>query len=100
MEDKQFKRTIEDFACLHCGTEVTGDGYTNHCPYCLWSKHVDINPGDRKEGCQGGMRPINIITNAGKHRIEHQCEICGEKRLIDTRPEDNFDAILSISKGE
>ncbi|MFA6992594.1 MAG: RNHCP domain-containing protein, partial [Candidatus Gracilibacteria bacterium] len=40
---KRFSRTIEDFVCEKCGAKVKGDGYTNHCPKCLWSKHVDIN---------------------------------------------------------
>ena len=57
---KQFVRRREDFVCEHCGTKVVGDGYTNHCPKCLWSKHVDIMPGDRAEDCQGLMRPIDI----------------------------------------
>lgn len=38
---KNFTRVIEDFICENCGTEVKGNGYTNHCPKCLWSKHVD-----------------------------------------------------------
>jgi Zn finger protein HypA/HybF involved in hydrogenase expression len=48
-----FKRTIEDFTCEHCGEQVTGNGFTNHCPQCLWSKHVDIDPGDRLALCGG-----------------------------------------------
>ena len=42
-----FTRKVEDFTCEHCGREVHGNGYTNHCPHCLHSKHVDVNPGDR-----------------------------------------------------
>ena len=57
---KRFNRRIEDFTCEHCGTEVHGNGYTNHCPNCLWSKHVDINPGDRAADCGGLMEPIAV----------------------------------------
>lgn len=46
---KHFTKTVEDFICAHCGTHVRGNGYTNHCPECLWSKHVDNNPGDRDQ---------------------------------------------------
>ncbi|MBR6751902.1 MAG: RNHCP domain-containing protein, partial [Alphaproteobacteria bacterium] len=44
---KQFVKRVENFTCAHCGAEVFGNGYTNHCPKCLWSRHVDNNPGDR-----------------------------------------------------
>ena len=38
----------EDFICENCGKDVEKSSYTarDHCPYCLYSKHVDINPGD------------------------------------------------------
>jgi len=42
-----FTRNIENFTCERCGAAVEGNGFTNHCPACLCSKHVDINPGDR-----------------------------------------------------
>ena len=41
---QNFKRKIEDFVCGNCGEKIKGDGYTNHCLQCLWSKHVDITP--------------------------------------------------------
>ena len=41
-----FTRNIEDFTCEHCGATVKGNGYTNHCPMCLWSKHVDVDQGE------------------------------------------------------
>ncbi|MEK7158524.1 MAG: RNHCP domain-containing protein, partial [Patescibacteria group bacterium] len=44
---RTFQRRVEDFTCESCGAQVTGDGYTNHCPQCLVSKHVDVYPGDR-----------------------------------------------------
>src|SRR3989338_8156335 len=45
---RRFQRTKEDFTCERCGFFVRGSGYTNHCPQCLWSKHVDVNPGNRQ----------------------------------------------------
>jgi hypothetical protein len=44
---RNFQRCKEDFRCGHCGHLERGDGYTNHCTACLWSAHVDIQPGDR-----------------------------------------------------
>ena len=53
---KTFQRCPEDFECGNCGHEIEGNGYTNHCTACLWSKHVDVNPGDRAADCHGLMK--------------------------------------------
>ena len=52
---KQFTMRDESFTCENCHKEVKPLGYTarDHCPYCLYSKHVDINPGDRQNTCKG-----------------------------------------------
>ena len=52
----------EEFICENCGKNVPKLGYSrrNHCPWCLHSKHVDINPGDRAEECHGDLEPIRI----------------------------------------
>ena len=74
---KKFKRTKEDFVCEQCGSPVQGNGYTNHCPQCLWSKHVDVNPGDRAAACHGLMEPIRIELKKGGYMILHRCVSCG-----------------------
>lgn len=89
-----FIRKIEDFKCLHCGNEVKGDGYTNHCPKCLWSMHVDVNPGDREEGCKSLMEPI---SSDGKE-IVHKCTKCGFVRKNKIDAGDNWDVVITISK--
>ena len=55
MNNKKFTMIDESFICENCHKKVNPLGYTarDHCPYCLYSKHVDINPGDRKESCHG-----------------------------------------------
>jgi len=93
-----FTRTIEDFACGHCGHAVKGNGYTNHCPKCLWSKHVDRNPGDRAEICGGPMEPIRIEGSATELRIIHKCVKCGIERPVRTVSEDDREAILEIAQ--
>ena len=95
---KQFTRTIEDFTCENCGTKVQGNGYTNHCPKCLWSKHVDINPGDRLNICGGMMKPVAVELDHGEYVLTHRCEICGATKRNKTLPTDNFDAIITLSK--
>jgi Zn finger protein HypA/HybF involved in hydrogenase expression len=91
----QFKRTIENFTCEHCGASVVGNGYTNHCPQCLWSKHVDVFPGDRAESCGGLMEPIGQEMANGEHDILYRCTKCGIERRNKVAADDNRD-ILAI----
>ena len=100
MQEKKFKRTREDFTCEHCGKQVRGTGYTNHCPRCLWSKHVDINPGDRRAECQGLMEPVSLETKAGGYIIVHRCAKCGHEKRNKTSPNDDYEAILKLSSGQ
>ena len=76
---KKFQRNIEDFVCEQCDVEVKGNGYTNHCHNCLWSKHVDVNPGDRSEVCQGMMKPVSFF-NERKPALLHECQVCGKEK--------------------
>jgi len=95
---KKFTRLKEDFSCEHCGMYVKGDGYTNHCPFCLWSKHVDVYPGDREEKCEGLMKPVFIETKNGTHTIVHRCVVCGYEKRNKVSKKDDFETILSISR--
>lgn len=91
-----FKRTIEDFICEYCGQQVKGNGYTNHCHQCLYSKHVDINPGDREELCGGLMKPIRVELKGTEHILIQKCIICGFERKNKVDSEDNIETILKI----
>ena len=95
---EKFIRRKEDFDCEHCGEKVLGDGYTNHCPNCLWSKHVDVHPGDRAESCGGMMKPIRIEGSTPGYRIVHRCERCREERKVNTVERDNPDALVALAK--
>lgn len=92
-----FIRNKEDFVCEHCDERVEGTGYTNHCPKCLWSKHVDVDPGDRAEQCGGMMEPIALIGSTPKYRIVHRCTKCGTVRRVDVSLSDNAEAIVALS---
>jgi hypothetical protein len=96
MQTKRFQAKVENFICKNCGHEVVGSGYTNHCPKCLWSRHVDVNPGDRAEKCHGMMKPICIDKEGEILYIMHHCEKCGFERRNKQAPDDNFDQILSL----
>jgi len=94
---KKFKRNIEDFTCENCGLQVKGNGYTNHCPRCLYSKHVDVNPGDRASLCGGLMVPIGIKIENGIFFIYQKCIKCGFIKRNSKVAADDMDKIISIS---
>ena len=93
-----FIKKVENFVCGNCGENVIGNGFTNHCPKCLWGKHVDINPGDRAESCGGMMEPIEIISEREGDSVVHKCTICGKIRKNRLSKEDNFDKAIEISQ--
>ena len=83
METKRFTKNDGGFICLNCGREVLPVGSTsrNHCPFCLWSLHVDVNPGDRANACMGLMMPVSALPDPKKgYIIVHKCQKCGEIR--------------------
>ena len=100
MEAKLFQRRKENFVCVVCGAEVVGRGYTNHCPKCLWSRHVDVNPGDRASECGGLMAPVGLEIKGGRKIILHRCEACGFERKNETAEGDDSEALIRLSAGE
>ena len=94
---KNFARKIEDFTCENCGAHVVGNGYTNHCPHCLYSKHVDINPGDRASDCQGLMKPVGIENTGKGIVIILRCCMCGSEKKNKAAENDNMDMIIKVS---
>jgi len=97
MQGKKFQKRIENFVCEKCQTFVKGTGYTDHCPNCLWSRHVDINPGDRKAKCDGLMEPIGAEIKGGGYVIHYRCQKCGHKFKVKAAPNDNFEEILRLA---
>ncbi len=93
-----FKRTIENFTCEHCGAAVAGNGYTNHCPHCLYSKHVDINPGDRAALCGGLMKAIAMESKGKDWIIVHECLLCGFRRKNRVVDADDREALIDLGK--
>jgi hypothetical protein len=95
---RRFQRRIEDFVCGHCKAAVAGDGYTNHCPRCLWSRHVDVNPGDRAAECGGAMRPVAVAPARGGWSVAHVCESCGAKRRCKSAVADDRETLLAVAR--
>jgi hypothetical protein len=99
MMAKRFSRLIEDFLCENCGELVRGNGYTNHCHKCLFSKHVDINPGDREATCGGAMEPISIENGRKGFVITFKCKKCGHTKRNKSAENDNVEKIIELSRG-
>lgn len=90
-------RRVEDFICAQCGAQVQGNGYTNHCPRCLYSLHVDIQPGDRGEHCRGLMEPVRIEWESDGYQILHHCLVCGHEKRNQAVPEDDFETLVAVA---
>ena len=73
------------FVCANCAKEIdalTNGSYRNHCPFCLYSLHVDHQPGDRQSPCRALMKPVGLSFKAKKGwQIIHQCTACGHKSI-------------------
>ena len=86
--------------CENCNKKVERLNYScrNHCPSCLYSKHVDVNPGDRAEKCHGLLKPIGIENNPKKgFVIVYKCEKCGAIRRNVAAKDDNMSLIIKLS---
>ena len=97
---KKFTMRDEDFICEHCMKNVEKLNYTarDHCPYCLYSKHVDINPGDRQEECHGLLEPIGLeMSNKKGYVIIFKCKKCGAIRKNKAAEDDNMDLLIKLS---
>jgi hypothetical protein len=92
---QKFKRKIEDFNCGNCGAKVLGNGFTNHCPSCLWSKHVDVFPGDRDADCGGLMEPTGVELEKGKYIVTQKCLKCGKIWRNESSPKDAISQFLA-----
>ena len=103
------------FRCSHCKqlvpiTKFMGIEHRNHCPFCLWSKHVDLNkPGDRKAKCGAGMEPVGLTfkqegmdkygrPKQGEIMIIHRCAECGKISINRIAGDDEPKAILNVLK--
>jgi len=90
------------FICNHCRRTVLnnqpGTHHRNHCPFCLWSRHLDHIPGDRKAGCFGAMEPIAIwVKPGGEWSLIHRCQSCKTVHPNRIAGDDNEMLLLSLA---
>lgn len=90
------------FRCRQCGLDVDinapGSAHRNHCPNCLWSRHLDDSPGDRSSECGSSMEPIAIsVKGAGEWVLVHRCSGCAVLHLNRTAADDNPLLLLRLA---
>lgn len=88
--------------CRHCRMEFSldapGTRHRNHCPWCLWSVHLDDKPGDRASDCRGSMEPVAIQAQAdGEWRIVHQCCTCAVVHINRVAGDDSERELLGLA---
>jgi hypothetical protein len=97
------RRGSSSFRCGHCRidvpTDAQGTAHRNHCPNCLWSRHLDdAHPGDRGADCHSLMAPIAIsVRGDGEWLVVHRCGGCGVLRLNRTAGDDNPMLLLQLA---
>ena len=100
LETKRFRKNDEGFVCENCGREVPPLGYTsrNHCPFCLCSVHLDVNPGDRASECRGIMDAVGAEPDAKRGFIViHRCRRCGAIRRNKAAADDDRAALIRLT---
>lgn len=90
----------ESFVCENCGKTIEPLVYSarDHCPYCLFSKHVDILPGDRANKCHGLLEPIKIEKFKNTYKIVYKCQKCHQTHKNIMANDDDMDIIIELSK--
>lgn len=96
----------DEFKCTNCGSmvslnrEVSGVNNRNHCPYCLWSRHLDQRKaGDRLATCHSRMEPVGLTVKhtlkryqaekQGELMLIHRCAACGKLSINRIAGDDN-----------
>lgn len=92
----------EEFICENCHKNVNRLNYTarDHCPYCLYSKHVDITPGDRLNECKGLLEPVSIEKFKDTYKIVYKCKKCKQIHKNIMARDDDYNKIIELSKAE
>lgn len=96
---KKFNMIDEEFICENCHKQVSRLKYSarDHCPYCLFSKHLDINPGDRQNTCQGMLQPIDVEKYKNTYKIIYKCQKCNQIHKNIMATDDDFNKIITLT---
>lgn len=94
------------FTCGHCqryvGPLPSGGHNRNHCPFCLYSRHVDAErSGDRASACKGLMEPIGVFERPnGEEVLVHRCVKCGFERFNRVGADDDEAQVAALPRVE
>jgi uncharacterized CHY-type Zn-finger protein len=94
-----FSKNNESFICINCSKEVSKHPTSSrdHCNFCLYGLHVDIEPGDRANECRGILVPIGLKIANTKEQIAYRCQGCNQVVTCVTAPDDNREKIIELS---
>lgn len=102
-----------DFRCGNCHALVSSMyllsavNNRNHCPHCLWSRHLDLySAGDRLSACKAQMRPIGLTIKRSRNKYQsgprgelmliHECVECRVLSINRIAADDDPDILLSV----
>jgi hypothetical protein len=110
--DRRHQQEAEGFQCTHCRAYVSANHWLagvhnrNHCPYCLWSRHMDlVTPGDRLAACREPMKPVGLALKRsdkkygpgwGELMLVHECLECSKISLNRIAADDVAEQLLEI----
>ena len=116
LNEQQYQKHREKgFTCIQCGfpvssdRELSGVNNRNHCPRCLYSRHVDEKKaGDRKADCMSRMEPVGLTIKhthkrygppeQGELMIIHVCKGCGKVSINRIAADDDAAFIYDLFK--
>jgi hypothetical protein len=113
MRARAASSSFGDFKCAHCNVIVSsthllsGVNNRNHCPYCLWSCHLDLYAaGDRLSACKARMKPIGLTMKKGRNKYQrdsrgelmliHQCSECKTLSINRIAADDDSETVIAV----
>lgn len=100
------------FSCAQCHAFVysesalSGVQNRNHCPYCLWSLHLDFYAaGDRLSACKALMQPIGLTLKLtrkkygpvrGELMLIHSCTECNRLSINRIAADDDPQKLFTV----
>jgi len=91
---------------VSCAHLISGVNNRNHCPYCLHSRHLDLQrAGDRLAACKGSMQPVGLTLKhipkkygevSGELMLVHRCKECGKLSLNRIAADDDSEVMLAL----
>ena len=106
----KFVNEVSSFKCIHCHAHIlfipSQGRHRNHCPYCLWSRHLDLyQAGDRLSAFRGGMQPVGLTRKQtwkkyggsnGELMVIHRCTGCNAVSINRLAEDDDEETLLEI----